>query len=165
MRDSIDSLYSTYFSDIYHFLFSLCHNHHTAEDLVQETFFRAHLHIEDYKNESVKTWLFTVAYHSYIDHYRKQKRLTIKDQGYFSRFLDKRKLVDETIVMQEEIEEVLREVNTLPEKHKMAVLLCDFNDLSYQEAADVMKVSNAYIKVLVFRGRQAIRQGRSKENE
>ncbi|WP_225983643.1 MULTISPECIES: sigma factor [Bacillaceae] len=41
--DSIDSLYSTYFSDIYRFLFSLCHNHHTAEDLVQETFFRAYL--------------------------------------------------------------------------------------------------------------------------
>ena len=51
--------------------------YHTAEDLVQETFFRAHLHIEDYQSKTVKAWLFTVAYHSYIDHYRKQKRLSI----------------------------------------------------------------------------------------
>ncbi|MFS0784443.1 sigma-70 family RNA polymerase sigma factor [Bacillus sp. 1P06AnD] len=164
MRDSLDSLYIAYFSDIYRFLFSLCHNHHTAEDLVQETFFRAHLHIEDYQKESVKAWLFKVAYHSYIDHYRKQKRVTIKDRGYFSGFLDNRKAIDEAVVAKEEIEELLRKVNALPEKYKMAVLLCDFNDLSYQEAADVMKVSNAYIKVLLYRGRQAIRQGRGNEN-
>jgi RNA polymerase sigma-70 factor (ECF subfamily) len=165
MADSIDSLYSTYFSDIYRFLFSLCHNHHTAEDLVQETFFRAYLYIENYQSGSVKAWLFTVAYHAYIDHHRKHKRVTIQDEGYFSRFLDKNKAVDETIVIHEEIEELLREVNTLPEKHKMAVLLCDFNSLSYEEAAEVMKVSKAYVKVLLFRGRKAIRQRRSKEYE
>ena len=165
MADSIDSLYSTYFSDIYRFLFSLCHNHHTAEDLVQETFFRAYLYIENYQSGSVKAWLFELAFHAFIDLHRKHKRVTIQDEGYFSRFLDKNKAVDETIVIHEEIEELLREVNTLPEKHKMAVLLCDFNSLSYEEAAEVMKVSKAYVKVLLFRGRKAIRQRRSKEYE
>jgi RNA polymerase sigma-70 factor (ECF subfamily) len=165
MGDSIDSLYSTYFADIYRFLYSLCRNHHTAEDLVQETFFRAYLYIENYQDGSIKAWLFTVAHHSYIDHYRKHKRVTIKDEGYFSGFLDKNKAVDDTIVIHEEIEELLRDINTLPEKQKMAVLLCDFNNLTYQEAAEMMKVSKAYIKVLLFRGRQGIRQRRSKEHE
>ena len=161
MGDTMDQLYSTYFSDIYRFLFSLCHNHHTAEDLVQETFFRAHLHIEDYRSESVKAWLFTVAYHSYIDHYRKQKRLSIKGEGFFSKLFDKKRTVEEAVVVQEEIEELLQAVNALPEKHKMAVLLCDFNQLTYQEAAEVMEVNVSYVKVLLFRGRQALRKGRN----
>ncbi|WP_257469181.1 MULTISPECIES: RNA polymerase sigma factor [Bacillaceae] len=100
-----------------------------------------------------------------MDHHRKHKRVTIQDEGYFSRFLDKNRAIDETIVIHEEIEELLREVNALPEKHKMAVLLCDFNSLSYEEAAEVMKVSKAYVKVLLFRGRKAIRKRRSKEYE
>ena len=162
MGDTMDQLYSTYFSDIYRFLFSLCHNHHTAEDLVQETFFRAHLHIENYQNESVKSWLFTVAYHSYIDHYRKQKRLSIKGEGFFSKLFDKKRTVEETVVVQEEMEELLQSVNALPDKHKMAVLLCDFNQLTYQEAAEVMEVNVSYVKVLLFRGRQALRKGRDK---
>ena len=160
MGDTMDQLYSTYFSDIYRFLFSLCHNHHTAEDLVQETFFRAHLHIEDYRSESVKAWLFTVAYHSYIDYYRKQKRVSIRGQGFFSKLFDKKRTVEETVVVEEEIRELLDAVNALPEKHKMAVLLCDFNQLTYQETADVMEVSVTYVKVLLFRGRQALRKGR-----
>ena len=160
MGDTMDQLYSTYFSDIYRFLFSLCHNHHTAEDLVQETFFRAHLHIEDYQSESVKAWLFTVAYRSYIDYYRKQKRVSIKGQGFFSKLFDKKRTVEETVVVEEEIRELLDTVNALPEKHKMAVLLCDFNQLTYQETADVMEVSVTYVKVLLFRGRQALRKGR-----
>ena len=160
MGDTMDQLYSTYFSDIYRFLFSLCHNHHTAEDLVQETFFRAHLHIEDYQSESVKAWLFTVAYRSYIDYYRKQKRVSIKGEGFFSKLFDKKRTVEETVVVEEEIRELLDAVNALPEKHKMAVLLCDFNQLTYQETADVMEVSVTYVKVLLFRGRQALRKGR-----
>ena len=160
MGDTMDQLYSTYFSDVYRFLFSLCHNHHTAEDLVQETFFRAHLHIEDYQSESVKAWLFTVAYRSYIDYYRKQKRVSIRGQGFFSKLFDKKRTVEETVVVEEEIRELLDAVNALPEKHKMAVLLCDFNQLTYQETADVMEVSVTYVKVLLFRGRQALRKGR-----
>ena len=101
-----------------------------------------------------------MAYHSYIDYYRKQKRVSIRGQGFFSKLFDKKRTVEETVVVEEEIRELLDAVNALPEKHKMAVLLCDFNQLTYQETADVMEVSVTYVKVLLFRGRQALRKGR-----
>ena len=78
MKESLESIYHFYFQDIYRFLLSLCRDHHTAEDLVQETFLRAYLHVEDYENASIKSWLFTVAYHAFIDHHRKQKRIEVK---------------------------------------------------------------------------------------
>ncbi|MFD2656343.1 sigma-70 family RNA polymerase sigma factor [Gracilibacillus thailandensis] len=79
---SIDQIYQKYFQDIYRFLLSLSHDHYTAEDIVQETFLRAYLYVEFYDNENVKTWLFTVAYRTFIDHYRKQKK-SVSKEGTF----------------------------------------------------------------------------------
>jgi len=157
MIETIDDIYQTYFHDIYRFLLSLCYDHHTAEDLAQETFFRAHLYVENYEGEKVKTWLFTVAHHAFIDHYRKQKRMVIKEQSFFLSLFDKKKAPVDTIVVHEEIQEIINMLKDLPEKHKSAVLLHDFHGLSYNEAAQVMNVPPTHFKVLLFRGRQAIR--------
>lgn len=163
MEENLDDIYKIYFHEIYRFLLSLCHDHHLAEDLVQETFLRAYLYIEDYRGERVKTWLFTVAHHAFIDHYRKHKRTVIKEQSFFSSFLDKRKAPADTIVIQEEVQEIINMLKDLPEKHKFAVLLHDFHGLSYTEAAQVMNVKQTHFKVLLFRGRQAIRRGKGGE--
>ncbi|MBS4200910.1 sigma-70 family RNA polymerase sigma factor [Bacillus sp. FJAT-49732] len=158
MKESLESIYQFYFKDIYRFLLSLCRNHHTAEDLVQETFLRAYLHVEDYENASIKSWLFTVAYHAFIDYHRKQKRIELKQESFFSKLFDRKKTPEETVVIQEDIQEIINLLEDLPEKQKYAVLLHDFHDLSYTEAATIMNVSLANFKVVLFRGRQAMRR-------
>jgi len=155
---NVDRLYRVYFYDVYRFLLSLCHDHYTAEDLLQETFFRAYLHLENYNNEHVKTWLFTVARHAFIDHYRKQKRTIIKDKQFFKHVDDDHtKQPLDHVIIGEDVQEIIQLIKDLPNKHKQAVLLRDFHDFSYKEGAQVMGVSLAYFKVLLFRGRQAIR--------
>ncbi|UFT99574.1 sigma-70 family RNA polymerase sigma factor [Radiobacillus kanasensis] len=163
MKD-IDGIYHAYFQDVYRFLLSLCRDHHTAEDLVQETFFRAYLYIEHYAGGKAKTWLFTVAYRAFIDHYRKQKRTVIKDRSFFHKLFDKRKSVEDSVVIGEEIQEVIHLLEDLPIKHKHAVLLHDFHGLSQKEAAFVMDVQISHFKVLLFRGRQAIRHRKAVED-
>lgn len=155
---SLDDLYKSYFHDIYRFLLSLSNNHHTAEDLLQETFYRAYLYLENYQDEHVKTWLFTVARNVFIDHYRKQKRTIIKDKPYFNQFEHADKQPVDQIMLAEYISEIIKDINELPEKQKQAVILRDFHDFSYKEGAKVMNVSIANFKVSLFRGRQAIRQ-------
>ena len=165
MKENLDDIYKIYFHEIYRFLLSLCHDHHLAEDLVQETFLRAYLYIENYNGDKVKTWLFTVAHHAFIDHYRKHKRTIIKEQSFFLSFLDKRKATVDTIVIQEEVQEIINMLKDLPEKHKYAVLLHDFHGLSHDEAAQVMNVKKSHFKVLLFRGRQAIRRRKGEKSE
>ncbi|MDQ0231795.1 sigma-70 family RNA polymerase sigma factor [Metabacillus malikii] len=163
MIKNLDDIYLLYFHDIYRFLLSLCHDHHLAEDLVQETFLRAHLYIENYNGEKVKTWLFTVAHHAFIDYYRKQKRTVLKDENFFLPFIDKQKSLIETIVDREEVGEIIQQLEGLPDKHKFAVLLHDFHGLSYNEAAQVMNIKQSHFKVMLFRGRQAIRNRKGDE--
>lgn len=163
MKESIESMYNYYFNDIYRFLLSLCHNHHTAEDLVQETFLRAYLHVDHGEGGSIKSWLFTVAHNAFIDYHRKQKRIELKRRGFFSELFDKSRTPEETILLNADIQEIIVQLEDLPERQKYAVLLHDFHDLSYSEAAIVMNVSLANFKVILFRGRQAIRKKKERE--
>ena len=48
---------------------------HYAEDLMQETFYRMLVHIDYYKGEEIRPWLFTIAYNAFIDWYRKEKSI------------------------------------------------------------------------------------------
>ena len=165
MKENLDSIYNLYFHDIYRFLLSLCHNHHTAEDLVQETFFRAHLYIENYQEGNIKAWLYTVAHNAFIDHYRKNKRVDIKEQGFFTALFNKQNSTEETVLINDEIKQIIDSLEGLPKKHKTAILLHDFHGLSYREAAEVMQVSLGHFKILLFRGRQALRNRKEQENE
>ena len=132
---------------------------------MQETFFRAYLNIEHYDGESVKSWLFSVAYRAYIDHYRKHKRMVIKEEGFFSHLFDQKKVLLDSLVIKEEIDEIAKLLDRLPEKHKSAVLLHDFHGLSQAEAAEAMNIKPSHFKVLLFRGRQAIRRRKAGDNE
>jgi RNA polymerase sigma-70 factor (ECF subfamily) len=156
MKESLDRIYQSYFPDIFRFLLSLSRDHHTAEDLVQETFFRAYLNLEHYRGGSVKSWLFSIAYRAYIDHYRKHQRVVVKEPKFFSKLFAK-PAVPDSLIVREDVEEIIKLLDRLPENHKLAVLLHDFHGLSQAEAAAVMNIRKSHFKVLLFRGRQAIR--------
>lgn len=160
MKESIESVYSYYFHDVYYYLLSLCRNHHTAEDLVQETFLRAYLHVDAGRSGSIKSWLYATAYHAYIDYYRKQKRSEIKNESFFAKLFSRSHSPEDEVVLLDELRHLFDMLNGLPENQKHAILLHDVHQLSYKEAADVMNVSLANFKVILHRGRQAIRKKR-----
>ncbi len=54
----IEEIYKVYINDVYRYLFSLSRSHHLAEDLMQETFYRAFLYLEDYENQKGEIMAF-----------------------------------------------------------------------------------------------------------
>lgn len=155
--NSIDDLYMLYMKDVYRYLLFLCQDHFAAEDIVQETFYRAYLYLDSYTGEKVKPWLFKVAHHALIDYKRKEKRSSPQEASYFYGLTDN--VTPEQLLLREErISELRIAVSALPEKQRQAVLLHDWNELSYAESAEIMGVGLAYYKVLLFRARAALRQ-------
>ncbi|MBR0596989.1 RNA polymerase sigma factor [Sinanaerobacter chloroacetimidivorans] len=70
----IEKLYFTYKKDIYQYLLSITQNPALSEDLLSETFVRAIYSIGNFKeNSSVKTWLFGIARHVWLQNLRKDK--------------------------------------------------------------------------------------------
>ncbi|MBE1442370.1 sigma-70 family RNA polymerase sigma factor [Paenibacillus sp. OAS669] len=163
-RYSLDSVYQLYVKDVYRYLFSLCRDHHAAEDLVQETFYRAYLYLEHCKDDKVKPWLFRVAYNAFVDSYRKQKRSVPTQAEFFARLPDHR-TPDQYVLDQEQWEQIGDVIHALPELQMQAILLHDFHGLSYQEAADIMEIRLSHFKILLYRARQALRQHKERKEQ
>ncbi|WP_374721138.1 sigma-70 family RNA polymerase sigma factor [Peribacillus tepidiphilus] len=151
---NLDDLYRQHVNDLYRYLFSLSKDHYTAEDLVQEAFYRAYLQMEDYEFQNIKAWLFKVAYHAFIDYNRKHKRVTLSDKLSYS--MEHSQTPEKDFLDREGFKMLLSCIHTLPENEKHAILLCDLHQLHYQEAADVLDLKLNTLKSHVFRGRKKL---------
>ena len=69
-----ESIYKAYFGRVYHYLLSLCRDHHLAEELTADTFFKALNKLQEFRGDSDPgTWLCAIARNLYVSHLRKQQ--------------------------------------------------------------------------------------------
>lgn len=161
----LEEIYSLYAQDLYRYVYSLCKNKSMAEDIVQETFYRAYFYVESYKKEKIKPWLFKVAYHTFIDNLRKDKKLTyLEDITYLDSERDKRaRSAEDEYLIRNSIEHWFEILETLPVSKRNIILLRDYYHFSYQEIADMLDISLANVKVTIFRCRKEIQNNMNSE--
>ncbi|ASA20058.1 sigma-70 family RNA polymerase sigma factor [Paenibacillus donghaensis] len=156
----LELLYQRYARDLYRYLYSLSGDHHMAEDLVHETFYRACLYLEQAEIEAVKPWLFKVGYRAFIDHTRKSKRTLLRRQP--PERLD-RHTPEQEMLDQEGLQHILALIHSLPQKEAHALLLCDLHQCKQQEAADILGMKLNTLKSHLLRGRRTMRSLLQKE--
>ena len=72
----IRELYETYFSTVYKYIFSISRDVHIAEDVTQETFFKALKYADGFRGDcKLSVWLIQIAKNCYMDELRKRKRI------------------------------------------------------------------------------------------
>lgn len=165
MASFIEQLHRKYAADVNRYLLSLTKNHHIAEEITQETFYRAYIFLHNDGIENEKSWLFKVAYNTYIDHLRKNKKTVSKDDDYFQRLKAYEKSIEDQYEIKEMLHELLLKLDELPVKQKQAILLADFHAFSYKEAAEILQMTPNYFKILLFRARQKLRHDRGTDDE
>ena len=70
-----EEVYQDYLEDVYRFSLALCRDPVLAEELTQETFFRALEHIGQFRGEcTLRVWLCQIAKHAWLTHCRRQRR-------------------------------------------------------------------------------------------
>jgi RNA polymerase sigma-70 factor (ECF subfamily) len=144
------------------YLFHMTGNRDQAEDLFQETFKRVHEKARTFRGPGFKGWLFTIATRTAIDHIRRRKHVTVVslDQGddcddgdcsAVAAVADNPVDPSMEIVNQEQKEQVREAVEALPDKQKATLILAYFQQLSYQEVAQVMGCSVGTVKTQMSR--------------
>lgn len=111
-----------------------------AQDAVQDTFVKAWKKLDTFEGRSSeKTWLFRIAVNTCRD-YKKSRWL---------RFVDMRRSIDEIPLPIQPTDSVVQEVYAtvmaLPEKYRMCVLLYYWQQMTLEEAADVLGISKSTV--------------------
>lgn len=144
----IEKLYFKYKQDIYNYLLSLTHDPTLSEDLLSETFVKAILSVENFKgNSSIKTWLFGIARHLWLQNLRKE-RSTVE----FSVLLDVY-VTDRTIdrVITKQIANRVYELLKTKDERTQKIVSMRINGISYNEISEKLGVSENSARVIDFR--------------
>lgn len=160
--DIFIKIYKEYLPNVYRYLYGLTYNHQTAEDLAQETFIKA-LCILQTPNKSIKAWLLTVAHNLYVDYVKKNKKLDFRENSSLNQI----KIDDFTdeLILKENTNSAFMLIGQLPENQRKVVLLCLVNELSYQQAGEILGISVSAVTNLIYRARKNLRNIRSGINE
>ena len=120
-----------------------------AQDVVQTAFEKLWVNRQQVDNERSKSYLFTVAYHQMIDHIRKQKRITLKED-----FKEHTSVTDK---QEHNVKKILDEaIHKLGETQRSLVLLKDYEGYNYNEIGQITRLSENQVKVYLHRARLQI---------
>ena len=151
------------------FMYRLCHNPSTAEELAQEVFLRVYRSRTSYQpSAKFTTWLYRIATNLAVNHARDTRherpentlRLDEPDQetGTTPDLADDSLSAEAQILKRERLAAIRSKVNALPERQRVAVIMHKFQQMDYREIAGVLKLSESATKSLLFRAYETLRE-------
>ncbi|MCY6485769.1 RNA polymerase sigma factor [Clostridium aestuarii] len=130
-----------------------------AEDIIQDTLFKAISYIDAIDEDKISSWLFKVALNKYYNSYKKRKR---KREIYLDDHVIANLVVDnstENYIISSELKDYVQKVlNSLKESYKNLLIFKYVMDLSYKEIGNILDVKEEKVKVYLYRARNKFKQ-------
>ena len=141
---------------IFRFLMKLCGDATLAEELTQETFYRAYMNFASLKNEqSTSAWLCTIAKNTYFAWFNEQKKKTAMPESFeddtpdIAEFFEEKELADRAFSV----------LHSLVEPYKEVFMLYAFGGLSLKAISSLFAKSESWARVTYYRAKQKIMEG------
>lgn len=160
----IREIYEQYFTDVYKYLLAVSHDSHIAEELTQETFFKALQKIDSFRGEcELRVWLCQIAKNLYFSFQKKKRKylspdaqdeLPCPDGDLFQNLADKEAAL-----------EIYRALHHLPEPYKEVFSLRVFGELNFPLIAELFGKSGSWARVTYHRACKKIREELDNENK
>ena len=148
----METIYRLYFRDVYLFLQGLTRSETLAEELTQETFFKA---LDGLKNfdgkQDVRAWLFTVARNCYYSHCRKAKH-TAPLEAAETKAADTPDIA-QLLVDRDAAFTVHQCLHALEEPYKEVFSLRVFGELSFEDIGAMFGHNAAWARVTYYRAK------------
>lgn len=154
---------------IYFLLYGLLKNETEAEDAAQETAIKVYTNLHLFRGDAqFKTWVLSIARNEGLSRLRRQARrreesidaeVEEADGDFTPAVLTSWREVPAEMLERKEVAALLRgAIEELPEIYRNVVLLRDVEELSVREAADVLDISEAAVKVRLHRARALLQR-------
>ncbi len=160
-------IYNTYYNSIYSFLVKKTCRHSVAEDLTSETFIKFLNSINRYQHISktrLGSYLFSIAYRNFVDFFRESRRAELVDiDSMFSEKFLVDHALDNKVDSKIRKAHLLNAVDLLGNDYKKIIEMFYFQQLSYNEIQDQLKISEGTVKVRLNRARKLLNNNLSKQ--
>ena len=139
---------------IYKYLLKLCRDADLAEELTQETFFRAYMNIKSLRDENkISVWLCQIAKNTYFAQYNTQKKQAhIDDAKLIEASVD----VEQSFIDKDLTEKALKCLHELDEPYKEVFMLSVLGQISLKDISKMFCKSESWARVTFYRSKQKL---------
>ncbi|WP_036944222.1 RNA polymerase sigma factor [Pseudobacteroides cellulosolvens] len=154
--DALTSLYSELAEPLTRYAMTFIRDISLVEDIVSETFLRATKHCIANNELPARAWFYKVTRNIALDIIRKNSNI---DYGEVPETVDDSCDVNPeiSVLNAERMDILTNSLSKLPEPYKSVLMLKEYGNLTYAEIASIIGVSLDNVKVLLFRGRQKLK--------
>ncbi len=152
------TLYDRYLDAIYRYVYYRVADSMEAEDLTEKVFLKALTGLANQKTElrNFRSWLFTIAHHEVVDHYRRRKELLSLESAHSLN--DGTHTPEQEVEAREKAAQVALAIASLKPEYQQVITLRFINGLSHEETAKIMKLKEGHVRVLQYRALRRIRE-------
>jgi RNA polymerase sigma-70 factor (ECF subfamily) len=168
-QTEFESLVAPHLNSLYGTALRMTRNRKDAEDLVQDTLYRAFRALDQFQeNTNFRAWVFRILVNTFITGYRRSSRQPSKvsyddlEEFYLYKKLDGHADL-QTETKEEFLEglfddEVKQALENLPDQFRLVTLLCDVEGFSYNEIAGIIGAPLGTIMSRICRGRKLLQR-------
>ena len=156
---NIEELYRTYFDIVYRYIRSISQDGSLAEEVTQETFFKALEKIDQFRGDcDVRVWLCQIAKNTLYDHLKKQKKQLLGDEKLEKTENAGGELLEEKLAQRSQAMEIHKVLHRLSEPYKEVLSLRTLGELTFREIGMLFGKSENWARVTYYRARVKIRE-------
>jgi RNA polymerase sigma-70 factor (ECF subfamily) len=165
---AFEQLVEKYKQPVLNLMFRMLRDPSEAEDLAQAVFVRVFQSASRYEpSAKFSTWIYTIARHVCLNEIRRRSRhpslsidssQTDREEAAPFQFQDHKSFTPTQAILHSELEAKIQQaLDQLPDKQRLALLLCRQEELSYEQIADVLGLSLSATKSLIHRARETLK--------
>ena len=154
-----EQVYSKYYGSVYRYVFSMAKDENVAEEITQETFYKAILKIDTFKGKcKMSVWLCQIARNLWYNTYKKQKKIKIVEASELEVIPDIIS-TEEQIIDNEEKRDFYQKLSKLDKNIRDVIYLRIHGNLSFKEIAEILGKTEGAVRVMFYRGKQQLKEG------
>lgn len=152
----LDKLYDEQYPAVYAYLLKLCKNPDVAEELTQETIYRAIMQIDSFRGDSkLSTWICAIAKNLYYAEEKKNRRIISE---YPLDSLPSEKNIEQELLDKETARQIHIILHGLDEPYKEVFWMRTFGELSFKQIGAIFDKTESWARVTYHRAKMKIKE-------
>lgn len=155
--EDFEAIYVQHFDGVYKYVFSLCRNETMAEEITQETFYRAMEHIDKFEGRcKLYVWLCQIAKNTFLTYAKKQKRHVSETDIDLSKQIEPS--FENEILDKETVWKLHKLLHELSDPYKEVFSLRVFGELPFSQIGELFGKSDSWARLIFYRAKKELRR-------